>query len=386
MRRSNLMITLLVLSFSVMFTPAQAAGWTAEIVAKLDLTAGPGATAAFLAPDGSQFAYFKANGLCMYSLEGEQGDCVTLEDDISIDLESVRWSPDSTKLAFSENFLITFRDSDIWVYDVEANTLTDFTPMPNRELNLFSNDDTTKEFTVDITPQWAADSQSIYFLRYQFNSTNEALAKFYRVGVDGGEAEEIGEVDTQSRISTYGFAVSADESRIVYNLDTRGDEKDGNWLLDVETGEAKFAAAAIQGTLPWAYQFSPSGDLVLVVGISEKFASFSGQVAPEDSAIYTLPVFGGRQQQLDVDNFVYGAGWAPQGSTVAYVTYNRLDESKQGLYITSAPGEKGEMVLAGRFIPPTPTQRVPLTWAANNTLLLTDTEDFKLVVVQLSEG
>jgi len=253
-------------------------------------------------------------------------------------------------------------------------------------LNLLASDDSDTEFTVDLTPQWAADSESIYFIRYQFKKANEALAKFYRIGVDGGEAEEIAAVDTQSRISTYAFAVSADGSRIVYNIDTRGDEKDGNWLLDVETGEAKFAAAAIQGTLPWAYQFSPSADLVLVVGISEKFASFSGSVAPEDSAIYTLPVFGGRQQQLDTDVFVYSAGWGPEGSMLAYVTYDRENENAQGLYITSAPGQQGEMVLTGRFIVPTPRQQVPLTWAANNTLLLTDTEDFKLIVVRLSEG
>lgn len=95
---------------------------------KLDLIAGPGGSAAFLAPDGSRFAYLKANGLCLYSLAGEQGDCVALDRDVHIDAETVQWSPDSTKLTFSENFLITFRDSDIWLSIPE--------PTPSRTLPL----------------------------------------------------------------------------------------------------------------------------------------------------------------------------------------------------------------------------------------------------------
>lgn len=384
MRRLSV-VGLLTLTLVLMISPARADGWTAEIVTKLDLTAGPGKTAAFLAPDGSRFAYFKGDDLCIYSIEGEQGDCFGLDRGIGIDFESVRWSPDSTKLAFSENFLITFRDSDIWLYDADANTLTDLTPMPNRELKLFGNEDANVTFTVDLAPDWAADSQSIYFIRYQFSKTNEARAVFYRVGVEGGEPESIAAVDTNATISTYGFAVSPDESRIAYNLDTRGDEKDGTWYLDVETGESKFAAAAVQGTMPWAYEFSADGSLLLSVGISKQFASFGNDVSPEDSAIYTLPVSGGRQQQLDVDNFVYAGGWG-EGSTLVYTTFNREDESQQGVYVTTAPGQKGVQVLEGRYIPPTPTQRTPLMWGANNILLLSNTEDFKLVVVQLSEG
>ncbi len=130
MRRLSIFCLLFTLNLLLLISPIRAAGWTAEVT-KLDLIAGPGRSAAFLAPDGSRFAYLKANGLCLYSLAGEQGDCVSLDRDIHIDAETVQWSPDSTKLAFSENFLITFRDSDIWLYDIATNTLKDLTPAPN---------------------------------------------------------------------------------------------------------------------------------------------------------------------------------------------------------------------------------------------------------------
>lgn len=383
MRRIAMVCLVLMSVCLLVVSPARAAGWRAEATA-LDLIAGPLATTAALAPDGSRFAYYKDKEWCLYTLDGEKGDCVALQDDISIDLESVRWSPDSTKLTFSENFFITFRDSDIWLWDTIANSLTDLTPTAYRELNFFSNDDPDAIFTVDVAPQWSADSRSIVFVRYQFRETDDAQPSFYRVNIDGGEAQALAKIKTNRSFSTYGFALSPDATRIAYNLDTRGDEQDGTWLLDVESGTAKFAAAAVQGTLPWAYEFSPAGDLVLVVGTSEKFAAFSGELAPFDSAIYTLPVAGGRQQQLDVDHFVLGAGWAPEGSSLAYVTYAREDQGASGLYIAPAPGQKGQLVLEGRFIPPTPTQRTPLTWASNNTLLLTNTENFNVVVVRLT--
>lgn len=381
-----LMGCLLFITFCILvMSPVLAAGWTAEANV-LDLIAGPGNRAAYLAPDGSQFMYFSNREMCLHTLDGEKGNCIGLEDGISIDVESIRWSPDSTKVAFSENFFITFRDSDIWMWDVEANTLVDVTPAANRKLDLFGNDNPNITFTVDVSPQWSADSETIYFIRYQFQNSGDAHPAFYRISLKGDEAEEVAKVKTNVALSTYGFGLSPDGTQIAYNLDTRGDERDGTWLLNVKSGEATFAAAAIEGTLPWTYQFSPRGDLALVVGSSMKFGNFADGMTPADSAIYTLSTSGGRQQQLDVDHFVFGAGWAPEGSALAYVTFDREDEDGQGLYITSAPGQKGEMVLEGRYIPPTPQSRSPIVWAASNTLLLSQLPDFKLVVVHLKQG
>jgi hypothetical protein len=383
MRRLSIVCLLLILSALLVMSPARAAGWTAKATT-LDLVAGPGATAAFLAPDGIQFAYFKADGLCIYSIAGEKGDCVTLDKDISIDLETVRWSPDSTKLAFSENFLLTFRDSDIWVYDTDANTLADLTPTANRELSLLKNGDPKAIFTVDLIPQWSSDSQSVVFIRYTFNWPGDTRPIFYKANIKDGTVAELAPIDTQYNFSTYAFALSPDASTIAYNLDTRSSEKDGTWFLDVATQKAKFAAAPVQDTAPWTYQFSSDGTLLLVVGVDIKAGL--GVRKPEASPFYTLPVSGGRQQQLNTDTYVFSAGWGPKGTELAYTTFDQLNPDKEGLYITSAPGQSGDLVLPGRFFSPSPRVRTPIFWAANDTLLLSQSSDFKLTVVQLSQS
>jgi Tol biopolymer transport system component len=384
MRRLLIVCLLLTASALLLVSPARAATWTATATT-LDLIAGPARTAAFLAPDGSQFAYFKGNDLCMYSLTAEKGKCVTF-DRISIDIESVRWSPDSTKLAFSENFIQTFRDSDIWVYDTAANTLKDVTPDPNRDkvATLLSNTDPNIVYTIDMIPQWSSDSQSITFIRYMFNQMQDAHALFYKVNLKDSSIQEVASADTHYTLSTYGFALSPDDSTIAYNLDTHGSEKDGTWFLDIATGKAKFAAAPVQETAPWTYQYSPDGKILLTIGVD--LTGAIGPRKPEESPMYTLPVSGGRQQDLNTDTYVYAAGWGHEGSTLAYTTYDPQNTDKQGLYITSAPGQTGDMVLPGRFIVSTGEGRTPIFWAANDTLLLSQVPDLKLTVVQLKHS
>src|SRR4051794_25838268 len=119
MRRLLVTGLLLTLSLTLLVSPIRAAGWTAKATT-LDLVAGPARTSAFLAPDGSRFAYFKGNNLCLYTIAGEEGDCITLDNDIHMDMDTVRWSPDGAQLAFSENFIQLFRDSDIWLYDTKT--------------------------------------------------------------------------------------------------------------------------------------------------------------------------------------------------------------------------------------------------------------------------
>ncbi|MBA3869673.1 MAG: PD40 domain-containing protein [Anaerolineae bacterium] len=380
MRRLSFVSLLFAISALMVMSPARAAGWTATATT-LDLIAGPGRTAAFLAPDGSRFAYIKGDDLCIYSIAGEKGDCVTLDDDISLDLDSVRWSPDGTKLAFSEDFILTFRDSDIWVYDTKTNAITDLTSAPNRDLKFLSNTDPNVIYTVDMIPQWTSDSQSIIFIRYVFNKPGDARAVFYKTNIKDGTIEELAPIDTHYNFSTYGFALSPDDSTIAYNIDTRGKEKDGTWFLDVATQKTKFAAAPVQETSTWTYQFSADGERVLSIGIDA-----TGAIRPrppEASPIYTLPVSGGRQQDLSIDSYVFSAGWGPEGSELAYATFDPLNKDQEGLYITSAPGQKGDLVLAGRFIAPSGRSLTPIFWAANNTLLVSQVPDLKLTVVQL---
>lgn len=383
MRRLSIVSLLFMVSTLFLISPTHAATWTA-VATKLDLKAGIGRSSAYLAPDGSGFAYFDMKSICMYTLTGEKGNCVALEGDIHPDQETVRWSPDSTKLAFSEDFFITYRDSDIWMYDVASNTLKDLTPTANRKLKLLSNTDPNVIYTVDVAPQWSADSQSIYFIRYEFNKTADAVPGFYSLKLGEDPPEKVVTPQTTMPFSVYGFALNQDETQIAYNLDTHNTEKDGTWFLDLASGKSKFAAAATEDTAPWTYQYSPDGKQLLVIGVDKKYGM--GTREPQYSPYYTMPVAGGRHQNLNKDVYVFGAGWGQKDTMLAYTTVDQLHPENEGLYISSAPGQVGEMVLPGRYIVPVPRLRLPITWAANDTLLLSQGPEFNLVVVQLKQS
>lgn len=378
MRRTAIILTFIAFS-SVLLSPTRAAGWTAEST-KLDLTAGAGYAAAYLAPDGSHFAYNDGYKICIYTLAGEKGRCVSLARDSHIDLQSVRWSPDSTKLAFSEEAMSAFYDSDIWMVDTQLNTLTDLTPAPNREVSYILNRNPKGVFTVDIDPQWSADSHHIYFIRYQFQKTNDAIADFYQMEL-GSAPTEIGPVKTNFRFSTLDFALSPDESHIVYNKLTSSKEKDGTWALDLNTQETQFVAAPSANTIPRFYQFSADRSYILTVGDHTNIAWQYDQ--PETSPVYTVQMPDGHPQTLNDQLYVSTAGWGAQDSRLAYIAYNARPTTNDGLYITNSPGEAGELVLPGNFIAPVWVGEFPLTWAANNTILLSDAEDYHLIVVQL---
>ncbi len=75
----------------------------------LDLLAGPARTLALLAPDGAHFAHFEGSQVCIYAGNVQQ-NCTDFPDDLrSLDLETVRWSPDSRYLVMTENFFQLFR-------------------------------------------------------------------------------------------------------------------------------------------------------------------------------------------------------------------------------------------------------------------------------------
>ncbi|MBK8024257.1 MAG: hypothetical protein IPK19_23185 [Chloroflexi bacterium] len=102
-------------------------------VVELDLYAAPGDTAAYLAPDGTQFAHIDDDRVCLYTQDGGQwveDHCLEFDEDVDIGSpEEMLWSPDGRFLrlsTFREAF-VYFRDSDIRVLDGDRRD-----PRPDR--------------------------------------------------------------------------------------------------------------------------------------------------------------------------------------------------------------------------------------------------------------
>src|SRR6266498_846948 len=104
-----------------------------------EATPGPGGRQIEL-PDRRILTYSPdGTALATYTRDADQGDqlCVvevaTLQDRVCGDLsgieaglreENVVWSPDSSKLAFSEESFQTFIDGDLWVMDAQSGEVT----------------------------------------------------------------------------------------------------------------------------------------------------------------------------------------------------------------------------------------------------------------------
>jgi len=145
----------------------------------------PGGELARLSPDGSQVAVLTSDGsteLCIREIESFEEICAEIGI-TSRDLQTIRWSPDSSVLVFTSEPILTGVDTDIWMMDAVTGGVTNLT-----------DDDTDilaePGSAMDVHPGWSPDGD-IIFQRYDREDDSEVRVSLMRISPDGGEAEEI---------------------------------------------------------------------------------------------------------------------------------------------------------------------------------------------------
>ena len=79
-------------------------GYKLDSIDDLDL---PMTGSLYLSPDGQRIAQTDGKDICLYSAAGTKQVCSTAP--YGVDQNSLRWSPDSRYVAFTENFFMFFR-------------------------------------------------------------------------------------------------------------------------------------------------------------------------------------------------------------------------------------------------------------------------------------
>jgi Tol biopolymer transport system component len=319
----------------------------------------------------------RGNTLCLY--EGEtQGNCIDVDDQVrGLDPESIRWSPDSRYVTFTENFLVMLVDSDIWMWDTVENTLTDLTDDGVDEIGF--TEDTWDG--VDLAPDWTPDGR-ILFLRYSRIAGQHMPANIFTVTVDG-EEEQLGSIQLSD---------SFNDPISVYNLDVEGNQlayihaapdempDDGIWISDLDGSNARQIVHTERERAPFAVDLSPDGRYALVITIPPYDMTFEA----ETSTFYLVNVESGKIQPIDPDHFVAGAGWTPEGSGLIYLTFQPLEGERQGdAYFSATPGKAGSLLLDERFNVPTGRQRQSLVWGTNDVVLLSRSPQQGIVLAQM---
>lgn len=354
-----------------------------------DLIAGPIRTSAYLAPDGTMFAHVANTEICLYAPPATNPTwCVVAEDEDNraIDVEEVRWSPDSRYLSFSTNsFLRFFRDPDLGVVDVEAQTAMNITDDGKNEVPLMGPSDDPWPL-VDMLPRWSAGSDRILFLRLgeaPDADSNETL-DLYTIAPDGSDLQQIGSIPNTERIPVYALDWSPDGEQIVFNYWAHDLEAlSGVWISSADGSDMRQIMQTEPTLVPMNVTFSPDAEYVMSY-MPAYIRQMGMRAEPEQSPVQITHVESATTQLVDDSRLVVGAAWSPEGHALAYlVAAQPPDDTEAGLYITTEPGEPGRLVYAGGFTPPTSEWVKSIVWADNDTILLSIRGKSNVIVLQL---
>ncbi len=321
--------------------------------------------AMFLSPNGNSIAWVLAKEICIYSAASEKQHCARLK--VDIDETSVRWSPDSSHIAFTEDFFRLYLDSDIWIMDVATGETIDLTDDNTDTVKLNSVHQATG---VDIMPNWTNDSKRLFFLRYGGAKNPPSL---FSIHTQGGTPTEEGRLNAVSS-NIYAIAISPDNKKIAYSVGTsRSDPLAGLWIADLDGTNPRqlLKSTGDNGSLgkvliPVEIQFSPDGKYVLVFDPVPMLAYES----PNASTDRVVSVDGSGDFPVDADDDAKFATWSPDGRSILYIVHNLQAPDRNGLYTVAKPGDKGRLVYQGLPISPPIWNRRPLFWTLNHTLLV----------------
>lgn len=133
-----------------------------------------GARIVGLSPDGTRFAAVQARSLCAYDVEAlAELACAALTTG-SISPWSITWSPDSARIAFTEDFVVRLDESDWWVLQVEGGALTNLTD-DGTVTRLARPGPEGIDAQDDLAPAWSPDGTMLAFSRSSSSRAGTAI-------------------------------------------------------------------------------------------------------------------------------------------------------------------------------------------------------------------
>ncbi len=318
-----------------------------------------------LSPDGKWLAALRDRSACIIAVD-------TLADKVCaemttgpLDSRSFVWSPDSQRLAFTEDLLRYMYESDIWMLSVDNGQLTDLTPdgIFGSVLKLPQDSATT----LDSMPGWSPDSQTLIFSRSDRANGSTTL---YRISVKGGSPEKILDIAGSGPIAVWYGPRWLGNGKIVYTINhpKQSEPTNGIWLADSNGQNAKQLLAPDQQLgAPFLADVSATGDRAMV------FYSGAFQYAAHTNVSYwaLLDLTSGQTVPLKpAAEFLYvaNATFSPDGSKIIYI-YRTADNQTQAMVRGVQSGTDSSLLTQAAPLGTTTNSTVQgLDWANNDTV------------------
>ncbi|MCC6790390.1 MAG: hypothetical protein IT336_01830 [Thermomicrobiales bacterium] len=331
-----------------------------------------------ISPDGGAIAAASWNydELCVFETESmAERFCTDLSPlEARLRIDDVAWSPDSSKIALSEESFRYFIDGDLWVLDAVTGELTDLTDEGyNGEIPIFDRDAPVGDVYIDVSPTWLPDSSAVTFSRSTYRNGDWAGNAIYTVPISGGEPEleTIVTLDTPG-VVYFGMRWTADRSALYYTAvhPSSSEPINGIWRVNADGLDAtRIVAPDDELGAPLLAGLSPDGTTLLVhYGVAAGQFGFSG---PYLYALYDIPT--GTLTPLTTDAISTGAAWpaalSPDGRFVIYVT--QMSDPAYQVFIRPVAGdEETPLVPDGIEAGAIPINlAAPITWSTTGTVL-----------------
>jgi hypothetical protein len=240
-----------------------------------------------LAPDGSAVAFIGdvggEQGICLYSLADATTTCDLVPEAYRDRPRLLHWSPDSAYITFTSSYHRTFREPDIWIYDVAGRHMLNYTDDGVIKWNPLRGSDEPGPIWIDSVVTWGPDG-NLYFLRDTLQSSSDQLADattgLYRLSPEGGEPALIRDltgvwgIASLYDISSYSFegamSVSPDASQIAFII--RENEYDayrnGIWVMALDGMQPPRQVAGFDGVMGGLSLMSDAYGRLYPVGVA----------------------------------------------------------------------------------------------------------------------
>lgn len=351
-----------------------------------------------MSPDGRSIAGVRpamderaGSELCTFDVETlDQRACASLAGLGSpLRLEDVTWSPDGSKLAFTAHAFRTLMDGDLWLMDATTGQVSNLDDDGFEGEIPFLGDTTDGVVTVDVSPAFTPDGDSVTFSRSTFEGTTRLGNDIATVPIEGGTPSRLVTVSDQVGVAYFGMAWAPDGSVLAYSYASTDpdDQRNGIWVVAADGSRQRLLAGATDPRLgaPAVARMSPLGDRLLAwYPVATGRQEWADTLALVDMASGSVTPL-----RADGDGSPIGgiqmAAFSPDGTTLLEVT-SRTEPDHQVWVRDLVTGSVTSLLADGLDAAGPPAAGMMPTWATNGTALVTGGDDLTGATLLTLEG